>query len=94
MKISYNIEKDKSNHIRSYFKIAENEYKKAGNSNSKIIKNQRNLEEKITKQVQPTGKNFTEKYNLKDNERYKKYLQSETSTFQNMRSSQNRPDMT
>ncbi len=39
MKISYNIEKDKSNHIRSYFKIAENEYKKAGNSNSKIIKN-------------------------------------------------------
>ena len=44
-------------------------------------------EEKPTKQVQQTGKNFTEKSNLKDNVRYKKYLQLETSTFQNMRSS-------
>jgi len=87
MKTSCNIEKDRSNHIRNYSRTAENESKKVENNNLRKIKDWRSSEEKITKQAQPTEKNFTEKYNLKDNERYKKYLQSETNTFQNMRSS-------
>ena len=94
MKARCNIEKDRSNHIRSCLKIAEKKSKKAGDNNSKIIKGQMSSEEKPTKQVQQTGKNFTEKSNLKDNVRYKKYLQLETSTFQNMRSSQSRRDTT
>ena len=72
MKVNYRVEKDNSNHTRSYLKKAENGFKKAEGNNLKTIRNWSKLEEKHMKQDQLTEKNSTENYNSKDKEKYKK----------------------